>query len=184
MLLDAMAAGATGGEMAYKEKLDTLVARYPASEEGIRASEIIDFLRKEIPGVQIAEDTRIAEEIYEADSLAPHYVMIIANNLQANLNQMTFDVINFNLDNFSDKNYRTQGAVLKDFILITVGVFKDASEAEVWIRSFNPAEIIREAPRTPLSVFMISSANLETFRQDGNISRYRIFYDNTYKSAR
>ena len=68
MLLDAMAAGALDGEMAYKEKLDSLVAKYPSTPEGKRAAEINDFLRKEIPAIKIAEDTRIAEELYEADT--------------------------------------------------------------------------------------------------------------------
>ncbi|MCK7538179.1 MAG: hypothetical protein MZV63_48115 [Marinilabiliales bacterium] len=40
MLLDAMATGALAGEMAYKAKLDSLVARYPSTEEGKRAAEI------------------------------------------------------------------------------------------------------------------------------------------------
>lgn len=184
MLLDAMIAGGSSGEMAYKEKLDTLVARYPSTPEGIRASEIIDFLRKEIPGLQVAEDTRIAEEIYKTDSLGPHFIMIIADNLQANLNQMTFDVINFNIDNFSDKNYRTEGVAEKEFIMITVGVFNNSSEAEIWMRSFNPSQVVREASRTSLSVYLISSMNLDRFRQDRNVARYRIFYENTYKSAR
>ena len=69
MLLDAMAAGATGGEIAYKEKLDSLTAKYPATPEGKRAAEITAFLKREIPALQVAEDTRIAEELYEADTI-------------------------------------------------------------------------------------------------------------------
>ena len=49
MLLDAMATGALAGEIAYKEKLDSLMARYPATPEGKRAAEITDFLRKGDP---------------------------------------------------------------------------------------------------------------------------------------
>jgi hypothetical protein len=49
---------------------------------------------------------------------------------------------------------------------------------------FNPAEEIREASRTTLSVLMISSVNLDSFRQDKSISRYMIFYENAYKTAR
>lgn len=185
MLLDAMATGATGGEMAYKEKLDSLTAKYPATPEGKRAAEIIAFLRKEIPAIQVAEDTHIAEELYEQDTLQPHYVMIIAGNVQANLNQMVFDVINFNLDNFTDKNYRTEGKTVDtDYILITVGTFKDAAEAAAWLRAFNPSAYIREAGSADLSLFIISRDNLEKFTNDKNINRYRIFYENAYQSTR
>jgi tetratricopeptide (TPR) repeat protein len=185
MLLDAMATGATGGEMAYKEKLDSLTAKYPATAEGKRAAEIIAFLRKEIPAIQIAEDTHIAEELYEQDTLQPHYVMIIAGNVQANLNQMVFDVINFNLDNFTDKNYRTEGKTVDtDYILITVGTFKDAAEAAAWLRAFNPSAYIREAGSADLSLFIISRDNLEKFNNDKNINRYRIFYETAYQRTR
>ncbi len=185
MLLDAMATGATGGEMAYKEKLDSLTAKYPATPEGKRAAEIIAFLRKEIPAIQVAEDTHIAEELYEQDTLQPHYVMIIAGNVQANMNQMVFDVINFNLDNFTDKNYRTEGKTVDtDYILITVGTFKDAAEAATWLRAFNPSAYIREAGSADLSLFIISRDNLEKFTNDKNINRYRIFYETAYQSTR
>ncbi|MCI0522570.1 MAG: tetratricopeptide repeat protein [Bacteroidales bacterium] len=184
MLLDAMIAGALSGETAYKEKLDTLIARYPGTPEGVRASEINEFLKKEIPELQVAEDTRIAAEIYNADTTEPHFVMIIADNLQADLNQITFDIINFNIDNFSDKNYRTEGLQEKEYLLVTVGIFENAAEAEAWMGIFNPTEEIREASRTTFSVFMISTLNLERFRQDKNISRYRIFYENAYNVAR
>jgi len=184
MLLDAMIAGALSGEIAYKEKLDSLIARYPDTPEGIRASEINEFLKREIPELQVAEDTRVAREIYTADTSGTHFVMIIAGNLQANLNQIIFDIINFNIDNFSDKNYRTEGTAEKEFILVTVGIFQNAAEARSWMDKFNPAEEIREASRTTLSVLMISAVNLDSFRQDKSISRYMIFYENAYKTAR
>ncbi len=185
MLLNAMATGATEGEMAYKEKLDSLTAKYPATPEGKRAAEIIAFLRKEIPAIQVAEDTRIAVELYEPDTLQPHYVMIIAGNFRANLNQMVFDVINYNLDNFTDKNYSTEGKVVDTgYLLITVGTFKDAAEAAAWLRAFNPSVSIREAGSADLSLFIISRDNLEKFNNDKNINRYRIFYETAYKSTR
>ena len=185
MLLDAMATGATRGEMAYKEKLDSLTAKYPDTPEGKRAAEIIVFLRKEIPAIQVAEDTRIAEEIYAQDTVQPHYVMIIAGNIKANLNQMVFDVINFNLDNFKDKNYRTEGkAVDPDYLLVTVGIFKNAEEAAAWLRAFDPSVNIREAASAGLSLFIISRDNLEKFNNDKNINRYRIFYETAYQNIR
>ena len=185
MLLDAMATGALAGEMAYKAKLDSLVARYPSTEEGRRAAEINDFLRKEMPAIKIAEDTRIAAEIYEADTLQPHYVMIIAGNFQANMNQMVFDVINYNLDNFADRNYRTEGtAVDQGYLLITTGPFENAREAGVWLNRFNPSETIRGAADAALTMYVISRDNLTKFREDKNIDRYSIFYGKEYLYVR
>lgn len=185
MLLDAMATGAMEGEMAYKDKLDSLVAKYPATDEGRRAAEITDFLRREMPAVKEAEDIRIAEELYHSDPLQPHWVMIIAGNARANMNQMVFDVINYNLDTYPDKNYRTEGtAVDRGYILITTGPFSNAGEAETWITSFDPAAHIREADSTAVSVWQISRDNLEKFREDKDIDRYLIFYRKEYGTVR
>lgn len=185
MLLDAMAAGAMTGEMAYKEKLDSIVARYPSTPEGQRAAEINDFLRKEMPEIKIAEDTRIAEELYEADLLQPHYVMIIAGNFQANMNQMVFDVINYNLDNFADKNYRTEGtAVDRGYILITTGPFENAGDAGVWLSKFNPSETIRGSADAALTLYLIGRDNLVKFREDKIIDRYVIFCGKEYFNVR
>ncbi|HUW92226.1 MAG TPA: hypothetical protein VMV74_03600, partial [Bacteroidales bacterium] len=185
MLLQAMAAGASHGEMAYKEKLDTLVARYPATEEGKRAAEIIEILRREIPEIRIADDIKIAETIYVTDTLQPHYVLLVAANIKANLNQMVFDVINFNLDNFSDKNYSSEGtAAENDLLMITVGTFASPSEAMKYLKAFDPLKEIRGAAEAQVSLFIISRDNLPIFRDDRNIERYRIFSDKTYAPLR
>lgn len=185
MLLEAMATGATSGEAAYKEKLDSLIARYPATPEGKRASEIVAYLKKEIPALQVAEDTHLAEELYKTDTLQPYFVIIVAENARANMNQMVFDVINFNLDNFPDKNYRTEGKVVDTgYILITTGAFKNAAEASGWLKVFNPATSIRDAATAALSVFTISSDNLERLKSDKNIARYRIFWENQNKASK
>ena len=185
MLLDAMATGALSGEIAYKAKLDSLVARFPSTPEGKRAAEINDFLRKEIPAIRVAEDTRIAEEIYAADMQQPHYVLVIAGNYQANMNQMVFDIINYNLDSYSEKNYRTEGtAVDQGYLLIATGPFGNAGEAAAWLSAFNPSEIIRGAADAALTLYIISRDNLAKLRDDKNIDRYSIFYTKEYSNIR
>jgi predicted negative regulator of RcsB-dependent stress response len=185
MLLDAMATGALEGEIPYKGKLDSLVNKYPSTDEGRRAAEIIEVLRKEVPAIKEAEDIRIAEELYKADTLQPHYVIIIARNSQANMNQIVFDVINYNLDNYTQNNYRTEGtAVDRGYTLITTGPFGNASEASAWLAAFNPSVNIRGADSADLLLFIISRDNLEKFREDKDIDRYMIFYGRSYSSMR
>jgi tetratricopeptide (TPR) repeat protein len=182
LLLRAMATGGISGEMAYKTALDSLVAHYPSTPEGARASEIIAFLKKEKPQIQIAEDTKIAESIYSYDSLQPHYVLIIAANPSANMNQMVFDVINYNLDNFQSKNYRTEGALESGkYIYITVGTFGNEADALIYLKSFDPASQIRGSAEAGIRTFIISRDNLEKFRSDKSMDRYLIFYEKNYQ---
>jgi len=185
MLLEAMATGALEGEFAYKMKLDSLIAKYPATPEGKRAAEITDFLKKEKPEIRIAEDTRIAEEIYTADTLQPHYVIIVASNPRANMNQIVFDIINYNLDNYADRNYRTEGAAIDaGYILITVGPFGSSFEATAWTKAFDPGQSIREASTADLKIWPISRDNLQKLREDKNIDRYAIFHLKAFANQR
>jgi predicted negative regulator of RcsB-dependent stress response len=185
MLLDAMAAGALEGEFAYKARLDSVIAKFPATPEGKRAAEITEFLKKEKPEIRIAEDTRIAEEIYSTDTVQPHYVMIVSSNPRANMNQMVFDIINYNLDHHADRNYRTEGAAVDaGYLLITVGPFDNTSEATAWKGTFNPEVNIREAATAGLKTWIISRDNLQKFREDKNIDRYAIFHSKVYPNLR
>lgn len=181
MLLEALATGATSGEMAYKEKLDTLAGTYPETPEGKKAAEIIEVLKREIPEIRIAEDMKIVESLYSADTAQPHYVMLVIENTSSNLNQMTFDVINFNLDNYANRNYKTESSAAGPaFSLITVGVFESVREAKTYMSSFDPLKEIRGSAEAKLSVFIISRDNLAKFREDKNVDRYRLFYKNNY----
>lgn len=181
MLLNAFINGALKGEIAYKEKLDTLVAKHPGTPEAERAAEIIAVLIREIPEIRIAEDTKIIESLYIADTLQQHYAIIISENTSANLNRMVFDVINFNLDNFADKNYRTEGNALSSkLMIVTTGMFSNAAEAAAYLKTLDPGKVIRDAGEARLSLFIISRDNLEKFRNDLNIERYRLFHEKTY----
>jgi tetratricopeptide (TPR) repeat protein len=181
MLLRAMASGGISGEMEYKHGLDSLVTLYPSSPEAARAKEIIAYLKKEKPQIQVVEDTRMAQNIYKADQSQPHYALIIAENPSVNKNQMVFDVVNFNIDNYQDKNYKTEGTVeTGKYVAVTVGPFLNAEEAAAYIRSLDTSKVIRGADKAVISVYIISRDNLDQFRTDKSTERYRIFYQSNY----
>ncbi len=112
-------------------------------------------------------------------------MIIIASNQRANMNQMVFDIIIFNLDNHADRNYRTEGtAVDAGYLLITTGPFENAGEATAWLKNFNYTSVIREAASADLKLFVISRDNLQKFRKDKNIDRYAIFHSREYPNRR
>ncbi len=181
MLLNALASGALEGEMIYKAKLDTLLARYPDTDEGKRAAGIIEFLRREKPEIRVAEESRIAEEIYNADTMQTHYVIIVLSGDAAYLNQAVFDVISYNLDHHPQESYNTEGeSLLPGRLLIATGPFAGAAEAAAWMAQFNVAATIREAEKGAPAVMLISSDNLKTLREDKNPERYIIFHTKVY----
>ncbi len=47
-----------------------------------------------------------------------------------NINQASFDVISYNIDNYTNKNYRTDGQLVDNkYVMITVSGFTDNTQA-------------------------------------------------------
>jgi len=152
-----------------------------APAESQRASEIIAYLNKEIPQLQIEEDTRIAQEIYFDEKDSPHTFVLIILNPKFNFNQASFDVISYNIDNYTNNNYRTQGSLVDDkYIMLTVSGFARMEEAMDYYNSFRKELIVRNPSSSPMMTFIIGRQNLEAFVKDKNPDRYMIFFREKY----
>jgi hypothetical protein len=97
------------------------------------------------------------------------------------MNQATFDVISYNIDNYTDKNYRTESSLIDDkYIMITVSGFTDTPAALEYYRSFNSDRIVRNTSGSLMTTFVIGVKNLETLGKDKNPERYRLFFNENY----
>lgn len=181
MLLKAYCTARLTDERSYKEELDKLVDKYPGTEEGIRAKEIIAFLNQEIPELQIEEDIEIAQEIYNKNLTENHVVAVIINNPEFNLNQANFDVISHNIDNYTNKNYRTQGQLVDNkYIIITIAGFANYEEAFNYYDVFDVAKAIRNPSLDKIYSFVISDSNLSVLNGDKNPDRYLLYFQENF----
>jgi tetratricopeptide (TPR) repeat protein len=180
-LLRAYAIAKLKDERSFKDELNVLIKQWPGTVESQRANELIAFLNKEIPELKVEEDKAIAREIYFEEPNVAHYFVLIIQDPKFNINQATFDVINFNIDNYTNKNYRTQGLLVDDkYIMITVGNFTNAEQALEYYRTFVPETIVRNAKKDEIITFVISNSNLDTLNKDKDPNRYQIFFSGTY----
>lgn len=181
MLLRAYAVARTDDEKTFKEELAKIVKKWPASEESKKASGLIAYLNQKIPELKVEEDKEIARELYVPDTLSAHFFVIIIENPKFNINQGAFDVISYNIDNFTNSNYRTQGELVDNkFVMITVSGFAKFRQSMDYYRSFDVQKIIRNPSSSRIYSFLISSNNLKQFREDLNPERYRLFYIDNY----
>jgi outer membrane protein assembly factor BamD (BamD/ComL family) len=177
MLLKAYNIAKTDGERGFKEELNNLIRRWPQSVEARRASEIAAFLNQTIPELQIEEDRQIAQEIYVADITKNHDFAIVIENPAFNINQAAFDVISYNIDNYTNNNYRTEGILVDNrFILITVSGFTNFSTALEYYAAFSAERLIRNISGNKVYTFLISPENLNILKNDKNPERYNIFF--------
>lgn len=168
-------------ERTLKEELQLIVKLFPATEEAARASELIAHINSEIPELKVEEEKEIAEEIYSTELSGPHYFVVIIKNNKLDVNRLTFDVINFNIDTYTDKNYSTRGELVNDeYIMISVRTLEDEFVAAEYYNNFDYSGILKNTGSAEIMIFTITEANMETFLKDKDPDRYNFFFENHY----
>jgi tetratricopeptide (TPR) repeat protein len=181
MLLHAYCTAKVSDEKSFKEDLGKVVKGWPESSESARAGEIIAFLNKKLPELKVEEDKQIAAELYVQDTISNQAFMLVINDPAFNINLASFDVISYNIDNYTNRNFRTEGLLVDNrYITITVSGFKDYSEAAAYYNSFKIEKQIRNSSKSNSYSFLIGKANLDALNKDKNPDRYLLFFREHY----
>lgn len=177
MLLHAYAVARLTDERTFKEDLGILISTYPETPESTKAKELIGHINEEVPELKIEEEKIIAAEIYVADTTDTRTFVIVIKDPKFNINQATFDVISYNIDYYTNKNYRTEGALVENkYLQITVSGFRSFKAAIEYYQKFKSASPIRNGAGAEIITFIISPANLQKLSSDKNPDRYEIFF--------
>ena len=180
MLLRAYCTGRLSDERTFKEELNKLTKAWPQSAESIKAGEIIAYLNQELPELKVEEDRAIAQELYVADTTLIHVFALVIADPSFNINQATFDVISYNIDNYTNKNFKTEGSLVDKFMMITVSGFQDYKTALDYYNAFLVEKYVRNSSGSKMFSFLISNDNLIILKNDKNPDRYNIFFIEKY----
>ena len=94
-----------------------------------------------------------------------------------NLNQASFDVISYNIDNFTNKNYKTVGSLVDNkFIQIIVSGFHDFTQAFDYYNAFKTEKLVRNTTGVKMMTFIINDNNLKVMKNDKDPLRYQLFF--------
>jgi len=180
-LLKSYCVARTENEKAFKEELEKVIKSWPDSPEAARASELIAFLNQEIPELKMEEEKQKAKEIYTDDKDSPHLFVLAIMDPAFNINQATFDVISYNIDHYTNRNFRTTGELIENkFIMITVAGFKDLNEAMDYYSAFNVEKEIRNPNGVKIIKFIIGIKNFNALQKDMNPEKYRAYFVENY----
>jgi len=181
LLLRAFSVGRTGDERTFRDELNNLIKVWPETAESKKASEVLSYLNQKTPELKVEEDKKIAIEIFTADSTTNHVFALIINDLAFNVNQASFDVISYNIDNFTNKNFKTEATKIENkFILITVSGFSGFAQAIDYYNDFKSEKVIRNTAGAKMMTFIISDDNLKVLKNDKNPDRYLLFFKEKY----
>jgi tetratricopeptide (TPR) repeat protein len=178
LLLRAYSVARISDERGFKEELSALIRAWPGTAESKKAEEIVSFLNQKIPELKVEEDKQIAAELYVADTTVNHSFVLIISDPEFNINMATFDVISYNIDNYTNKNFRTEGLLVDNkYIMITVSGFSDYSQTFDYLKAFKTEKIIRNSAAARMMTFVINSSNLKVLNSDKNPGRYLLFFN-------
>lgn len=178
----ALSIGALEGKEAMKIELDSIIAAYPGTEESIQAKEIIDYMYVAFPVIKEADEAKVAEEIYFYDPEAQH-ILIIALNAGENINQVNFDLLNFNLDNYNQYNLVSEKLELNVTMnMLVVRTFNNQDGVERYRENIlrNLDQITKDIPAENFNIFVISTNNYDVLLKEKILNPYLLFYKKHY----
>jgi len=180
--LKVLASGREADREDFRNNLLAFISAYPGTEMADDARNVISYLDRETPEYREQEEKILAAALYTADLESEHVFAFVVDN-GADVNQLIFNIINFNLDNYDDLNLRVDkiniGARQS---LITVRPFRDAALAIEYLQAISQSEdVLKDVPVVDVSTLVISSENLASLREDGSLSRYMQFYNENYQ---
>jgi hypothetical protein len=184
LFLKALSKGKLSSIDTLRKSLNLLIKEYPKSEETAAAKDIIALMDVEHPEVKEAEDKVIAKEIYNpvADNEKHYFVMVVDPKKGGNQNQLVFNLINFNLDNFSNTNLTVKAENFgTTFQIVVVKEFINKAEAlNYFDRAIKDAGILKDIASGVLASFVINETNLSVLKKDANENRYLKFFNANY----
>jgi tetratricopeptide (TPR) repeat protein len=123
------------------------------------------------------------EKLYEYNPESKHYIAVIISN-EADINQLKFNIINFNLDFYIQKSYDLESNEFNEYFkIVTVQYFTNSDEASEYCNKFNEEEerIFADVKSSNYQIFIISESNLSKLTEEKMVRDYLLFYNKFYQ---
>jgi tetratricopeptide (TPR) repeat protein len=184
-LLRAYAIAKVQDIRSFKQALEDVVNNTGDCEEKTRAKELIVHFNQEIPELKVEEEEKVSVQIYSLTPDEPHFAAIAIEGSDSKENQLIFNVINFNLDQFPQSEYSSQVQSLGGITgLLTIGGIGGMKEAKDYLNKLLADKSITDELQGKVYYpFIISQTNLKALLKDKSVSVYLRFYNRNYFGA-
>lgn len=179
----ALAVGAMEGKEPMKTELDSLIAHHPGAEESRAAQEIIDYMYVAFPVIREADQAREAEAIYTGYDAGQEHLFLVALRTGENINQVSFDLLNYNLDHFNQYDLQIDRLAVQDgYNILVVRSFINADGASRYreIIRENVDRILAGIPADNYRIMIISVENYRILTEEKEVNPYYQFYRRHY----
>ena len=179
--LEVLSIGKTSNPTAFREALYNFIETTGNPELKENASTILKYLDNVRPDAREEHETELATELYKFTPFEPHYVIVTNNEGKKQLDQLSFNILNFNLDNFDMLNLSIDKETIGTSSVIKIQPFKDRDEAYMYLLELKGNEnIYKDVAKDKTTSFIISDSNYKILIDNKNIERYLLFFNNNY----
>jgi tetratricopeptide (TPR) repeat protein len=180
--LGTLSAGKNADRKIFRENLLALISKYPQSDVASDAQNLIDYMDKEHPEIKEEHDIIVSKKLYQPDFDTEHLFAFIVDK-KMNTNQLIFNIINFNLDNFDKLGLRVDISDLNPHQnLVLVKTFHDKNEAMSYLNAVRSSEtLLKDIPGAEITPIIISSGNLNILKSDKSADLYLKFFTENYR---
>jgi len=180
--MSLLAAGKNSDRKIFRESLQALITRYPNTDVASDAQNLVDYMDREHPELKEAQEKIISQKLYQVHFDSEHWFAFVVDK-KLNVNQLIFNIINFNLDNFDKLNLRAEIIDLNTRQnLVVVKPFKDKDEVMKYLSAIRTSEIIyKDIPATSLTPMAISVENFNILKTEKSPDIYLKFFTENYQ---
>lgn len=203
--LKAVSIGEVYGASAMKPELEKIIKDFKNDPIVISSEKLLASIQqnelKNLRDVQVADNIDSTEEaspekqeivqktlaeiekIYSFDPESKHNFAVVISN-QADLNQLKFNIINFNLDYDIEQTFDIESKDFNEFTsIVIIKDFESSEEAFNYYEKFTAEEdrLFKDVKSKDYKTFIISIENLTALLNEKMISDYLLFYQKYYK---
>ena len=177
-----ISAGLKKDTLEFINDLQQLLARYPASDIAENVQIMIAYLQNKAPRVVAQQKRTIAEALFEESPDEMYYFAYVAPS-RVNFNQLIFNIVNFNLDNFDDLKLQVKRVGLEgNQSLCIVEKFKNTTGAMEYLEKIKQdPTIFKDVDSNGITPIVISESNYSKLLKTQKPEQYLIFFNEKYK---
>ena len=121
-------------------------------------------------------------KIYTYNQKSEHVLAVVIAN-EADINQLKFNIINFNLDFYIQETFEVENKEFNEFsTIVVIKQFKDAESGMEYFEKFKleKERVFKDVKSSEYQFFSISNANLDNLIKEKMVRDYLLFYKMNY----
>ncbi len=179
--LYTVSAGLRKDTLGFIMDLQNFKERYPSTDLAENAELIIKYLQNKEPRIIEMQKREVAKQLFSETFHEEHYFAYIIPS-EARINQLIFNILNFNLDDFDDLRLEVKKVNLDTKNnLCVVSKFKNGEESMGYLKKIILDEnIFKDVEVQKATAFVISETNYKALTDSDKAEKYILFFKDNY----